>query len=117
MPFELGDRKVNEEIKLKYRYLELRTQTMYRTFKIRSLASTATRNSLIDMGFMEVETPLLTKSTPEGARDYLVPSRIWGEEFYALPQSPQLFKQLLMVAGFDRYFQIAKCFRDEDLRS
>ena len=117
MPFELNDDKVNEEIKLKYRYLELRTQKSYDIFKLRSKATIAARNSLDELDFLEVETPIMTKSTPEGARDYLVPSRVHGGEFYAMPQSPQLFKQLLMVGGFDRYFQIAKCFRDEDLRA
>jgi aspartyl-tRNA synthetase len=117
MPFELNDERVNEEIKLKYRYLELRTQKAYNIFKLRSKATIAARNALDELDFLEVETPIITKSTPEGARDYLVPSRVHGGEFYALPQSPQLFKQLLMVGGFDRYFQIAKCFRDEDLRA
>ncbi len=117
MPFELTDEKVNEEIKLKHRYLELRTQKSYDIFKLRSKATISARNTLDELGFLEVETPIITKSTPEGARDYLVPSRVHNGEFYALPQSPQLFKQLLMVGGFDRYFQIAKCFRDEDLRA
>jgi len=117
MPFDLGDKRVNEEIKLKYRYLELRTKESLEVFKLRSKAAIAARNALDELGFLEVETPVLTKSTPEGARDYLVPSRVHNGEFYALPQSPQLFKQLLMVGGFDRYFQIAKCFRDEDLRA
>ena len=117
MPFDINDDKVNEEIKLKYRYLDLRSQKMHNIFKLRSQAAIAARNSLANQNFLEVETPVLTKSTPEGARDYLVPSRVFAGEFFALPQSPQLFKQLLMVSGFDRYFQIAKCFRDEDLRA
>ena len=117
MPFTLGDKNVGEDIRLKYRYLDLRQKEMFELFQLRSKAAIAARNVLDRMGFLEVETPVLTKSTPEGARDYLVPSRVHHGEFYALPQSPQLFKQLLMVAGFDRYFQIAKCFRDEDLRA
>jgi len=117
MPFTLGDENVNEEIQLRYRYLELRNKKALNTFRLRSKAAIAARNTLDRLGFLEVETPVLTKSTPEGARDYLVPSRVHHGEFYALPQSPQLFKQLLMVGGFDRYFQIAKCFRDEDLRA
>lgn len=116
-PIAIGDENVNEELRLKYRYLDLRSPKAYNTFKIRSDIAIATRNSLQKMGFIEVETPILTKATPEGARDYLVPSRVHQGEFYALPQSPQLFKQLLMVSGFDKYFQIAKCFRDEDLRA
>lgn len=117
LPFVIGDKNVNEELKLKYRFLDLRTVEAYEKFKMRSDAAIATRNSLAKQGFIEVETPILTKATPEGARDYLVPSRVHNGSFYALPQSPQLFKQLLMCAGFDRYFQIAKCFRDEDLRA
>jgi aspartyl-tRNA synthetase len=117
LPFTLGDKNVNEEIRLKYRYLELRDKEAFKTFKLRSRVAIVARNILDRLGFLEVETPVLTKSTPEGARDYLVPSRVHAGEFFALPQSPQLFKQLLMVGGFDRYFQIAKCFRDEDLRA
>ncbi|MGP2657582.1 aspartate--tRNA ligase [Malaciobacter sp. WC5094] len=117
MPFDLNDEKVNDEIKLRNRFLELRSDKMYDIFKLRSKATIQVRNTLDELGFLDVETPILTKSTPEGARDYLVPSRVHPGEFYALPQSPQLFKQLLMVSGFDKYFQIAKCFRDEDLRA
>lgn len=117
VPFVIGDNNVGEDIRLKYRYLDLRNPKAYEIFKLRSKATIAVRNSLDAQGFLEVETPILTKSTPEGARDYLVPSRVHHGEFYALPQSPQLFKQLLMCAGFDRYFQVAKCFRDEDLRA
>ncbi|WP_299510864.1 aspartate--tRNA ligase [uncultured Rummeliibacillus sp.] len=117
-PFQIENRiQVNEDLRLKYRYIDLRRPVMYKTFKLRSDVTKVVRNFLQDEGFLEVETPILTKSTPEGARDYLVPSRVHEGEFYALPQSPQLFKQLLMVSGFEKYFQIARCFRDEDLRA
>jgi len=117
VPFVIGDNSVGEDVRLKYRYLDLRNKKAYDIFKLRSKATIAARNLLDSKEFLEVETPILTKSTPEGARDYLVPSRVHNGEFFALPQSPQLFKQLLMCSGFDRYFQIAKCFRDEDLRA
>ena len=117
-PFHIEENSsVNEAMRLKYRYLDLRRPDMQASLMLRHRVAKIARDYFDQNGFLEIETPILIKSTPEGARDYLVPSRVHPGKFYALPQSPQLFKQLLMVAGYDRYVQIAKCFRDEDLRA
>ncbi|MDB3972958.1 aspartate--tRNA ligase [Gammaproteobacteria bacterium] len=116
-PFKINDNNVNEDQRLQYRYLDMRSDKMQKTIRFRSKLIQVIRNYFYSKEFVDIETPILTKTTPEGARDYLVPSRVHPKEFFALPQSPQLFKQTLMIGGLDKYFQIAKCFRDEDLRS